>query len=133
MDKPLFSIVIPTYNRAKLLERCLKSVISQTYTNWEAIIVDNYSEDNTEEIVKSFADSRIRYIKNHNFGVIAISRNKAIDMAHGDWICFLDSDDIWYKEKLESLLPYINDYDIIYHGYKLNTSIKRFNQYTNGR
>ena len=67
----LFSIVIPTYNRANLIKRCIESVINQTYQNWEAIIVDNYSEDNTEEIVSSFNDERIRFYKNHNYGVIA--------------------------------------------------------------
>lgn len=59
----LFSIVIPTYNRANLIKRCIESVINQTYQNWEAIIVDNYSEDNTEEIVSSFNDERIRFYK----------------------------------------------------------------------
>ena len=65
MNKPYFSIVIPTYNRGNLIGRCIDSIISQTYTNWEAIIVDNYSEDNTEEIVMSYNDERIRFIKNH--------------------------------------------------------------------
>ena len=111
----LFSIVIPTYNRANLLHRCLESVVAQTYEKWEAIIVDNYSEDNTEDVVKTFNDSRILYIKNHNYGVIAVSRNKAIDMAKGDWIAFLDSDDYWLPNKLETLLNYIKDYDLIYH------------------
>ena len=75
MNKPFFSIVIPTYNRATLIRRCLDSVIVQTYTNWEAIIVDNFSEDNTEEIVLSYKDDRIKFIKNHNYGVISVSRN----------------------------------------------------------
>lgn len=119
----LFSIVIPTYNRATLLKRCLESVETQTYSNWEAIVVDNFSEDNTEEVVQSFEDSRIRYVKNHNYGVIAVSRNKALDMAVGDWICFLDSDDCWYPNKLERMLDFTEDYDLIYHGYRKN--IKR--------
>ena len=118
-----FSIIIPTYNRATLLKRCLESVIGQTYPNWEAIVVDNYSEDNTEEVVKNFNDNRIKYLKNHNYGIIAISRNKAIDIASGDWICFLDSDDCWYENKLEIMLNYVHDYDLIYHGYRKN--IKR--------
>ena len=66
MHKPFFSIVIPTYNRGDLIGRCLDSIISQTYTNWEAIIVDNFSEDNTEQVVLSYQDDRIRFIKNHN-------------------------------------------------------------------
>lgn len=120
MNKPFFSIVIPTYNRGNLIGRCIDSILSQTYSNWEAIIVDNYSEDNTEDIVMSYNDERIRYIKNHNFGIIAVSRNKAIDMAKGEWICFLDSDDFWLPQKLEEVFSYTDKYDLIYHGYKLN-------------
>ena len=120
MKTPLFSIVIPTYNRALLLKRCLESVIAQTYDKWEAIVVDNFSEDNTEEVVKSFNDERIKYVKNHNYGIISVSRNKALDLASGDWISFLDSDDCWLPQKLEKMLPYIDDYDLIYHGYRKN-------------
>lgn len=119
-DEILFSIVIPTYNRANLIKRCIESVINQTYQNWEAIIVDNYSEDNTEEIISSFHDERIRFYKNHNYGVISVSRNFALDKSNGDWICFLDSDDSWTSDKLERLLPYLNDFDIVYHGYESN-------------
>lgn len=120
MSNVFFSIVIPTYNRAQLLNRCLESVVSQTYSNWEAIVVDNYSEDNTEDVVRSFGDSRIIFVKNHNYGVISVSRNKALDMSKGDWVCFLDSDDYWFPNKLESVLPYLNDYDLVYHGYRKN-------------
>lgn len=122
----LFSIIIPTYNRAELLKRCLDSVEAQTYTNWEAIVVDNYSEDNTEEVVKSFNDPRIVYIKNHNYGVIAVSRNKALDVAKGDWVAFLDSDDYWLPNKLEYVLPYLDGCDLVYHGYRQNIPQKNF-------
>lgn len=115
---PLFSIVIPTYNRGHLIGRCLDSIVAQSYTNWEAIIVDNYSEDNTENIVKSYKDDRIKYIKNHNYGIIAISRNKALDIACGDWICFLDSDDAWFPNKLYEISKYLDKYDLIYHNYQ---------------
>lgn len=123
MSNIKFSIVIPTYNRARLLQRCLQSVKDQTYHNWEAIVVDNYSEDDTEDVIKSFNDDRIKYLKNHNYGIIAVSRNKAIEMATGDWICFLDSDDCWLSNKLERMLDFVEDYDLIYHGYRKN--IKR--------
>ena len=122
MNDVFFSIVIPTYNRAATIKLCLDSVVHQTYCNWEAIVVDNYSEDNTEEIVKSFNDDRIRYYKNHNYGIIAVSRNYAIDRANGDWICFLDSDDSWTNNKLEELLPFTDNYDLIYHDYQTNVS-----------
>lgn len=122
MNNILFSIVIPTYNRANLIGRCLQSVVNQTYINWEALVVDNYSEDNTADVVASFNDDRIRFFKNHNYGVISVSRNFALDRAKGEWICFLDSDDSWSPYKLEKLLPYLNNYDIIYHGYESNFS-----------
>lgn len=120
MNKPFFSIVIPTYNRGDLIGRCIDSIIAQTYSNWEAIIVDNYSEDNTEEVVMSYNDERIRFIKNNNYGIISVSRNKAIEISKGDWICFLDSDDSWYPQKLEVLTKYTDEYDLIYHEYQIN-------------
>ncbi len=105
--------------------------MAQTYQNWEAIVVDNFSDDNTEEVVRSFADSRIRYIKNHNYGIIAVSRNKALDMAKGDWICFLDSDDSWFSNKLDYIIPYLKDNDIVYHGYRVTTPKTHFWQRRN--
>lgn len=125
MNRPLFSIVIPTYNRAALIGRCLESVIAQTYSNWEAIIVDNFSEDNTEEIVLSYKDDRIKFVKNHNYGIISVSRNKAISLANGDWICFLDSDDFWLPNKLEIISKYTEKYDLIYHEYQLDINSKK--------
>lgn len=122
MNKPFFSIIIPTYNRANTIKRCLDSVISQTYRSWEAIVVDNFSEDNTEEIISSICDNRIHYYKNHNYGIISVSRNFAIERAKGDWICFLDSDDYWDVTKLEKIFPHTRNYDLIYHGYKTNSS-----------
>lgn len=122
MNNILFSIVIPTYNRAATIKRCLESVVNQTYQNWEAIVVDNFSEDSTEEIVNSFNDNRIKYYKNHNYGIIAVSRNYALDRVTGDWICFLDSDDSWDSKKLEQLLLYTHDFDLIYHDYETNVS-----------
>ena len=131
MNSPLFSIVIPTYNRANEIGRCISSVVNQTYSNWEAIVVDNYSQDNTQEIVNSFNDKRIRYFKNHNYGIISVSRNFGLDKSNGMWICFLDSDDWWMPNKLESLMPYIDEYDIIYHGFKTNAKRTRLFQRTN--
>ena len=124
MANTLFSIIIPTYNRGNEIGRCLSSVINQTYYNWEAIVVDNYSSDNTEEIVKNLNDNRIRYYENHNYGIIAVSRNFGIERANGDWICFLDSDDSWLYNKLENLLPYVCTHDLIYHGFFKNGKSK---------
>lgn len=100
----LISIVIPTYNHAHFLGRALQSVLDQTYTHWEALVIDNHSQDNTDEVVNSFSDPRIRLFKIHNHGVIAASRNLGMREASGEWIAFLDSDDCWYPGKLEILM-----------------------------
>lgn len=115
---PFFSVVIPTYNQASLLKLCLDSVIGQTFKDFEIIVVDNHSTDNTSEIVDSFNDSRIKLIRIHNEGVVARSRNKGIQEAKGDWICLLDSDDIWYNNKLELVHQTIhsqNYVDVVTH------------------
>lgn len=113
---PLVSVVIPTYNHACFLGRALQSVLNQTYTNWEAIVIDNHSTDNTHEVMASFTDSRITYLKINNNGVIAVSRNAGIRAAKGEWIAFLDSDDWWTIDKLQVCLDCINDQvDLIYH------------------
>jgi glycosyltransferase involved in cell wall biosynthesis len=98
---PFISIVIPTYNHAHFLGYALQSVLNQTYTNWEVIVIDNHSQDNTDEVVQQFSDRRIILHKIHNHGVIAISRNTGILAAKGEWVAFLDSDDLWYPQKLE--------------------------------
>lgn len=118
LNKPLVSIIIPTYRHGHLIERCLQSVMSQTYSNWEAIIIDNHSPDETENIVSGFSDSRIRLLKIHNNGIIAASRNMGICHANGEWISFLDSDDLWYPKKLEMILIEIDKnpaVDVICH------------------
>lgn len=100
----LVSVIIPTYNHANFLAKAIKSVLDQTYTNFEIIVIDNHSTDNSDEVVNSFNDARLKLLKVHNNGVIAISRNKGILEAKGDWIAFLDSDDIWYPKKLETVM-----------------------------
>ncbi|SVC19016.1 uncharacterized protein METZ01_LOCUS271870, partial [marine metagenome] len=113
---PIVSVVIPTNNRELLLSRALKSVVDQSYTNWEAIVVDNHSQDNTDEVIYNFGDSRIKLLKIHNKGIIAASRNLGIKAACGDWIAFLDSDDWWSPIKLERSLQFLNSgADIVYH------------------
>ena len=102
--KPLVSIIIPTYNREFCIGRAIKSVIDQTFTNWELIVVDNNSTDNTVEVVNNFLDERILVKKINNNGVVAISRNRGIRLARGVFVAFLDSDDWWKPQKLESAL-----------------------------
>lgn len=103
MDDHLVSVITPTYNCAKFIGRTIESVRAQTYKNWEMIIVDDCSNDNTKEIVEKYAinDSRIKYhVLDVNSGA-AVARTKAMDLASGVYFAFLDSDDIWLPEKLE--------------------------------
>ena len=98
--KPFFSIIIPTFNQGDLLARCVKSVLNQSYKNYEIIIIDNNSSDNTSKIINKYKNLII-YKKINNQGVIARSRNLGIKLAKGKWISFLDSDDEWSKNKLK--------------------------------
>jgi glycosyltransferase involved in cell wall biosynthesis len=124
---PLVSVVIPTYNHARYLGCALQSVLDQTYSNWEAIVIDNHSTDNTDEVMAGFADPRITYLKIHNNGVIAASRNAGIRAAKGEWIAFLDSDDWWATDKLTTCLAQSNDQiDLIYHGMAIVSSTSSF-------
>ena len=97
---PLFSVVIPTYNQAGFLKKALDSVLSQTFEDFEVIVVNNHSSDNTSEILESYNDPRLKIIDFENNGIIGASRNKGIQVSTGAFIAFLDSDDIWYPEKL---------------------------------
>jgi glycosyltransferase involved in cell wall biosynthesis len=113
----LVSVVVPTYNHAHFLGQALQSVANQTYSRWEALVIDNHSHDNTDGVIASFSDPRIRLLKIHNNGVIAASRNLGIREAKGDLIAFLDSDDLWYPAKLERCLQRLDDgYDLVCHG-----------------
>lgn len=116
MTERLVSIIIPTYNSAPLLSRALKSVVNQTHQDWEALVIDNHSADNTDEVVAGFADPRIRLLKANNKGVIAVSRNIGLGQAAGKWAAFLDADDWWLPEKLAlSLNSLQQGADIVYH------------------
>lgn len=99
--KIFFSVIIPTYNREKLIAISITSVLSQTYNHFELIIVDDGSTDKTEEVVKSFNDNRITYIKILN-SERAVARNTGIKQAKGDYVTFLDSDDIYYPNYLQN-------------------------------
>lgn len=115
---PLVSVIIPTYNHAQFLREALQSVCDQTFTDWEAIVVNNYSEDDTVSVVASFGDERIRLENFHNNGIIAASRNRGISLARGRYLAFLDSDDIWFPEKLAACVQRLgNDgCDLVCHG-----------------
>jgi len=96
----LVSVILPTYNRAHLLRRSIQSILDQTYQEFEIIVVDDCSSDSTEEVVKSFHDERIRYIRNEKHMGAPFSRNVGIRVARGEYIAFQDSDDIWLPRKL---------------------------------
>lgn len=102
--EPLVSVVIPTFNHAKLLRRALDSVVAQTFDNWEAIVVNNFSTDETIDVVQSFNDDRIKLINFRNNEIIAASRNRGIHDSRGQYVAFLDSDDNWYPGKLQKCL-----------------------------
>ena len=110
------SVVIPTYNHAHFLHRALRSVQDQTYPHWEALVIDNHSNDNTDDVIKGFSDPRFRILKIHNHGVIAASRNLGMHEAKGEWIAYLDSDDCWYPKKLETVMAAVEGdltYDVL--------------------
>ena len=97
----LVSIIMPSYNTAQYISQSIQSVLAQTYLNWELIIVDDCSTDNTENVVSVFLnDNRIKFLKNERNSGAAVSRNRALREARGKWIAFLDSDDLWEPEKL---------------------------------
>ena len=105
----LVSIITPSYNTAQFLPQTIRSVLEQTYPNWEMLIVDDCSTDETDAVVASFSDPRIRYFKNtHNSGA-AVCRNQALREARGKWIAFLDSDDLWTPDKLEKQIRFMEE------------------------
>ena len=117
MASPTVSVVIPTYNHAQFLRAAIQSVLDQTFSDWEAVIVNNYSEDETVEIVASYDDPRIRLVDFHNHGIIAAARNHGIALAQGEFVAFLDSDDIWYPEKLKRCIEKLHQgNDVVCHG-----------------
>ena len=100
---------MPSYNTGKFIQETINSVKNQTYNNWELIIVDDGSTDNTDEVVRAIKDDRIKYIKNKVNKGAAISRNIALREAKGKWIAFLDSDDLWKEDKLEKQIKFMED------------------------
>ena len=109
-NKPKVSIILPTYNCSHLLERAVKSVLEQTYRNFELFVIDDDSNDNTEYVIEKYSDDRIIYIKNDKNIGPGPSRNVAIEKSNGEFITFLDSDDIWYTNKLEKQIEFILKY-----------------------
>lgn len=121
--KGLVSIIMPNYNGENFISTAIDSVLAQTYTNWELIIIDDASSDSSLEIIKAYAerDSRILLVKEvFNTGVASV-RNKGISLSRGEFIAFLDSDDIWLPDKLKLQLQFIkeNSIDVCYTTYSM--------------
>lgn len=120
-EEALVSVIMPAYNAEKYIEEAISSVVSQTYKNWELLILDDCSSDRTGEIAELFekADPRIHLFRNsQNLGA-ARTRNRGLDLARGEWIALLDCDDVWHEEKLEKQLVIAghSGADIIYCSY----------------
>lgn len=120
-DYGLVSIITPTWACAEFIGETIKSIQAQTYQNWELLIQDDCSIDNTDKVVEPYAfeDARIKYARNEKNLGAAVTRNNALRRAKGRWIAFLDSDDLWLPEKLEHQLKFMvkNNYAFTYHEY----------------
>lgn len=122
MEKHLISIITPVHNSEKFISETIKSIQEQTYTNWELFLIDDCSTDNSVAIIKEILanDPRINLIKNEKNSGPAITRNKGIEAAKGDFITFLDADDIWFPTFLETSLKTCldNNYEFVFSSYK---------------
>lgn len=126
MEKKLVSIIMPTYNCGRFILQSIKSVQEQTYENWELIIVDDCSTDNTKDILREQCkkDQRIRYHRLPENSGAAVARTTAMRLAQGTYMAFLDSDDLWEEEKLERQLDFM-----IKHGYNFTcTSYQKMDE-----
>ncbi|CAG0981295.1 UDP-Glc:alpha-D-GlcNAc-diphosphoundecaprenol beta-1,3-glucosyltransferase WfgD [Flavobacteriales bacterium] len=128
MPDLFFSVIIPTYNRASFITNTIRSILSQTYTNFEVIVVDDGSTDNTEDVVKSIKDERVKYYKRTN-AERGAARNFGTQQAKGDYLNFFDSDDIAYPEHLQTALELITQNltpEIVVLNYDItNTNIQK--------
>lgn len=117
------SVIIPTYNRADKIEKSIRSVLNQTYSDMEVLVVDDASTDNTRDVVCSIQDERVRYIRLEQNGGASAARNAGVSFADTEWIAFHDSDDAWRFDKLEKQIQYRDlhpEYDLIYTAYVLH-------------
>src|SRR5690606_27150909 len=116
-SKPVVSVITPTYNRAAFLPQAIERVLGQTFADLELLIVDDGSTDNTRQLVECYAqDKRVRYFYQENQGQ-SIARNRGLQEARGEFVCFLDSDNAWMLDKLEksvSVMRVQKDIDVLY-------------------
>ncbi|RCU48004.1 glycosyltransferase family 2 protein [Haloplanus salinus] len=107
MAPPLVSVIVPTYNRATLVSRAIESVLHQTYANFELVVVDDASTDDTETVVRGYDDERVTYLCHGTNRRVSAARNTGIEYASGDYLAFLDDDDEWLPTKLERQIRHI--------------------------
>lgn len=100
----MFSVIMPAFNAGNMISASIKSVVEQTISDWEMIVIDDCSTDNTIKEVLAFSDNRIKLLQNANNKGVALSRNEGLKIAKGKYIAFLDSDDLWEENKLEKQL-----------------------------
>lgn len=109
-EKPgLISIIMAAYNAEKTISTAINSILAQTYTDWELLVINDCSRDRTAEVVASFTDPRIRLIQNEKNSGVSVSRKKGKEAAIGEWIAVLDSDDAWTPDKLEKQIKLAKD------------------------
>lgn len=122
MDEPLVSVIMPAYNAEKYIAQSIDSVVKQSYQNWELLITDDRSNDNTQQIVKQYSnqDSRIKLFVNEENGGAGVARNNSIQQAKGRFIAFLDADDQWLPEKLTKQIAFMqkNNYAFTFTAYQ---------------
>ena len=111
-NNPCVSIIINCYNGEKYLKEALNSILNQTYENWEIIFWDNYSSDSSAKIFKNYKDKRFKYFFSEKYTSLYKARNLAIEKASCDFVAFLDTDDLWEKNKLELQMPYFDNKEI---------------------
>lgn len=134
-SEELVSIITPTYNCGRFIAETIECVLAQTYQNWEMLIIDDCSTDNTEQVVRQYNDPRIKYhCLKQNSGA-AVARNEALKMAKGRWIAFLDSDDLWSPNKLKRQVEFMvtNGYSFTYHEYdEINERSEKIGNHISG-
>jgi len=119
-SQPLVSIIMNCYNGEKYLIKSINSILSQTYQNWELVFFDNQSSDNSKKILKKFQDKRIKYYKSNKMLNLYDARNHAIKKTKGKYVCFLDTDDFWTKNKIKIQVKFMeanNDFGMVYSNF----------------
>ena len=134
LSYPFITVVVTTYNQADKVERCLDSVLGQTYSHFEVIVVDDGSKDQTFELLQKYkANEKVTLYRQDNFGGPARGRNYGITHGKGDWVAFLDGDDWWYSQKLEKVAALTIGQDVIFHELNYYDKNGKLPRTTNGR